>query len=149
MSLDVYLKSDGIEQPVFRPGAIFIREEGQQREITRAEWDEKFPGAEPRTVAYIDEYVYDANITHNLNAMAAEAKIYKCLWRPDENGIEKAEQLIEPLQAGLTLLVNEPERFQAFNSSNGWGSYDGLVLFVGEYLDACQKYPSAVVSVSR
>ena len=45
--------------------------------------------------------VYSRNITHNLNKMAEAAGIYTVLWRPDENGITKAHQCIEPLRTGL------------------------------------------------
>lgn len=96
-----------------------------------------------------DKTVYTANITHNLNRMASEAGIYEYLWRPDEIGVTKAEQLIEPLRDGLALLKSEPDRFKAFNPENGWGSYDGLVGFVKQYLAACQENPEAEVSVSR
>lgn len=149
MSLDVYLKLDGAPQSVFETGAIFIRDKGEQKQITRAEWDEKFPSLEPMTVDYIHEYVYDANITHNLAKMAGQAGIYEHLWRPDEIGVERAEQLIEPLQAGLELLQSDPDRFKTFNPGNKWGDYDGLVRFVEKYLEACREYPDASVEVSR
>lgn len=93
--------------------------------------------------------VYDANITHNLGKMADEAGIYKHLWRPDEIGITKAEQLIEPLRVGLALLKSDPERFKKFDAENGWGLYIHFVPFVEKYLQACEKYPDAEVSVSR
>lgn len=93
--------------------------------------------------------VYDANITHNLGTMAHEAGIYKHLWRPEEIGITKAEQLIEPLKNGLELLESDPERFKAFNPENGWGSYEGLVRFVQKYLEACKENPDATIDVSR
>jgi hypothetical protein len=93
--------------------------------------------------------VFDYNITHNLNKMAGEAGIYECLWRPDEIGISKAEQLIELLRAGLDLLEGDPERFKGFNPANGWGDYDGLVRFVKAYLRACEENPDATISVSR
>ena len=93
--------------------------------------------------------VHSANITHNLNKMADEAGIYKHLWRPDEIEITKAEQLIEPLRAGLELLKSDPERFKKFNPENGWGTYEGLVSFVQEYLASCEENPDAEVSVSR
>lgn len=93
--------------------------------------------------------VYSRNITHNLNKMAEAAGIYQHLWRPAELGITTAGPLIEPLRAGLALLMAEPERFKAFNPSNGWGSYDGLVEFVAEYLAACEANPTAVVHISR
>jgi len=147
MSLDVYLDLDGAN--VLHTG-IPIREDGQMKTISRAEWDERFPGREPIVpVTSVSTLVYFANITHNLNHMASEAGIYKCLWRPDENDIEVAAQLIELLKEGLALLESDPERFKALNPSNGWGTYEGLVAFVRDYLDACMRYPNAAVSVWR
>jgi hypothetical protein len=93
--------------------------------------------------------VYQSNITHNLNAMAEEAGIYKHLWRPEEIGITNAEELIQPLQAGLDLLLSDPTRFEKHNPLNGWGSYAGFVGFVQGYLKACKKHPDATVEASR
>lgn len=148
MSLDVHLYAEQ-ERPI-RSG-IFVREQGQTREITRAEWDEKFPTREPVVVASTGEdyEVYSSNITHNLGKMAREAGIYDALWRPDENGIEIAYQLIESLLTGLKRLKAEPEHFKQFNPANGWGDYDGLVRFTENYLEACQAYPTARVYASR
>ncbi len=89
--------------------------------------------------------VFSRNITHNLNKMAEEAGIYKHLWHPGEIGITKASELIEPLEAGLALLKADPARFEAFNSSNGWGMYEHFVPFVQGCLDACKEYPEATV----
>lgn len=149
MSLDVYLEVEGAEKSA-SVERIFIREDGQTKEISLAEWQERFPGREPFIVETDDdEIVYSANITHNLINMADEAEIYKHLWRPDEIGITKAAELIEPLSAGLALLKSAPERFKKFNPENGWGTYDGLVAFVENYLAACEEYPTASVRVSR
>ena len=93
--------------------------------------------------------IYENNITHNLSKMAEEAGLYMYLWRPEEIGITKAKQLIEPLKNGLALLRSDPERFKKFNPSNNWGCYDGLVDFVSYYLKACEENPNAKVSVSR
>lgn len=93
--------------------------------------------------------VFDANITHNLIAMAKEAGIYQACWRPEEIGITKAEQLIEPLRAGLERLRAEPDKFRALNPSNGWGDYDGFIGWVERYLAACIEFPDAAVDVSR
>lgn len=93
--------------------------------------------------------VFEYNITHNLTKMADEAGIYKALWRPEEIGITHARQLIEPLREGLALLVRDPERFKVYDSPNGWGTYDTLVKFVRAYVQACEEYPDAEVSVSR
>lgn len=93
--------------------------------------------------------VFDANITHNLNRMAEAAAIYKHLWRPEEIGITKAAQLIEPLKAGLALMKSDPERFRAFNASNGWGTYEQFIPWIEKYLAACEENPDASVSISR
>jgi len=93
--------------------------------------------------------VYSANITHNLGKMADAAGIYQHLWRPEELGITTASELIEPLREGLAKLKADPEKFEAFNASNGWGKYEYFVPFVERYLRACEEYPGATVRVWR
>lgn len=149
MSLDVYLTLPGANTPGGQ--RIYVRDNGATKVISREEWGRRNPGVEPCTVNEPDGggIVYEANITHNLNTMAEAAGIYEYLWRPEEVGVTKARQLIEPLTAGLLRLTNDPEKFLAFSPSNGWGTYEGLCVFVSEYLDACEEYPDADVSVSR
>lgn len=93
--------------------------------------------------------VYWANITHNLNKMAMEAGIYEALWRPEEIGVTKAVELIEPLTVGLEKLKADPEHYEQFNAPNGWGMYEHFVPFVEKYLEACKENPDADVNVSR
>jgi hypothetical protein len=93
--------------------------------------------------------VHNGNITHNLGAMAKESGIYQHLWRPEEIGITTAAQLIEPLRLGLGLLMSDPDRFRKHDATNGWGRYEHLVCFVGDYLAACEAHPDASVTVSR
>jgi hypothetical protein len=95
------------------------------------------------------ENFFSANITHNLGGMAEAAGIYKHLWRPEEIGITKAEQLIEPLKDGIALMESDPERFKKFNAPNGWGMYEHFMPWLREYLAACKKYPNATIEVSR
>ena len=95
------------------------------------------------------EQVYSSNITHNLGEMAAEAGIYQCLWRPSENGITHARELIEPLTTGVTLLSTQKARFEKFNSPNGWGVWKHFVPFVADYLQACRDNPDSLVKVWR
>ncbi|SRR5258706_4505767 len=150
MSLDVSLYEPSAPKAENASG-IFIRDNGQNREISREEWNEKFPGREP-VIAQSDpeiDCVFSRNITHNLTKMADEAGIYKALWRPEELGITKAHQLIEPLTNGLIKLEGDPDWFAQFNPSSGWGNYDGLVEFVKTYLKACEQYPNADVEISR
>ncbi len=93
--------------------------------------------------------IFERNITHNLGKMAGEAGIYEALWRPEEIGITKAEELIPLLEAGLEKLLADPDRFTALNPENGWGTYEGLCKFVESYLSACKKSPDAEIEVSR
>ena len=147
MSLDVYLEYGRSRAEL--EGVIPIREDGQIKTITRAEWDELYPGIEP--ISYDDHSpaVFEANITHNLGRMADAAGIYRHLWRPEELGIDRAGKLIEPLRTGLAMLESDPARFQKLNPPNGWGNYDGLVRFVRRYLAACIQYQDATIYVSR
>ncbi len=93
--------------------------------------------------------LYDANITHNLGAMAEAASIYKELWRPEEIGITTASQLIEPLRKGLSWLKANETEARKHDAPNGWGLYEHFVPFVEKYLAACEANPKATVSVSK
>jgi hypothetical protein len=93
--------------------------------------------------------VFSANITHNLNIMAEEAGIYNHLWRPEEISIHLAGELIEPLEIGLKLMKQDPERFKEFDAKNGWGTYEHFIPWIEEYIEACKKYPDAVIEISR
>lgn len=97
----------------------------------------------------MQQCLYSANITHNLNRMANAAGIYEALWRPEEIGVTHAIQLIPLLREGVARLVKNPKEFEQYNPENGWGTYSGLVSFVKEYLAACEEYPDATVYVSR
>lgn len=43
----------------------------------------------------------------------------------------------------------EPERFQALNSPNGWGTYKQFVPWLERLLAACERDPDVAVDVSR
>ena len=149
MSLDVYLL--GPKQSVPVRDAIFIRDAGRTREITREEWDQLNPGREPVTyqVGGEDRTLFTRNITHNLGKMAMAAGIYEALWRPDEVGLTKAHDLIKPLREGLARLKGNRPAYEIHNPENGWGDYDSLVGFVEAYLNGCIEHPEAEVKASR
>lgn len=151
MSLNVMLISD-VPVRVAPSDGIFIREDGATKEISRAEWDRRFPGREPVSVRPPEEEtfeVYSANITHNLNRMAVAANLYATLWHPEDRGATHAVHLIAPLAKGLTELHTAPEQFKRLNPENGWGNYEELVKFVENYLIACIQNPNAKIRVSR
>jgi hypothetical protein len=53
------------------------------------------------------------------------------------------------LREGLRILEEDEEKLLHLNPENGWGSYEYLVSFVREYLEACEKFPHANVRVER
>lgn len=93
--------------------------------------------------------VFSYNITHNLGHMARAVDLYEYLWRPEELGIEKASQLGPILYDGLARFISNESQCRHRSPENGWGTYEGLVKFVSEYLVACAKYPDAIIEVSR
>ncbi len=92
---------------------------------------------------------FSANITHNLGEMADAAGIYDQVWRPEENYIEYAYEMIPHLRAGIRALKSDPARFKRFDAENGWGTYDQFVPWLEAYLEACVRMPEAKVKVSR
>ena len=96
-----------------------------------------------------NETLFSQNITHNLNSMADEGGFYEAIWRPDQNGIMKADQLIPILEKAVTDMRSEPERFKQHNAPNGWGLYEDFLPWLEKYLQACKENPEAIVRVSR
>lgn len=126
MSLDVYLRG-----PVRQvKGECTCSECGTSHTFSREQAD----------------YFFEDNITHNLVAMADTAGIYETIWksgRKDSN--IQAKQLIAPLKEGLAKLLENPQKFKAFNPDNGWGNYEVLVEFAQDYLAACEEFPESIV----
>jgi hypothetical protein len=96
-----------------------------------------------------DEFGFSQNITHNLGAMAEAAGLYRLLWHPEENDIVTARQLIEPLRNGIQAMRDDPAKFQAYNSLNGWGLYENFLPWLESLLAACEKMPDYLVEASR
>ena len=96
-----------------------------------------------------EETVFEANITHNLNKMADKAGIYKACWRPEEIGATQAKDILPLLEKGYADLKARPEYFKQFDSPNGWGLYKHFLPWVEKYMNACEKYPEAKISICR
>ena len=101
-------------------------------------------GIEPEYVEF-----YSANITHNLGKMAEKAGIYQHLWRFEENGFKYAEELIRPIKDGIAWMKDYPDNFKKYNAPNGWGTYDQFLPWLEDLLEACERYPKALVETSR
>lgn len=92
--------------------------------------------------------LHSQNITHNLARMAKEAEIYQVLWEAEENGIEYASQLVQPLVDGIAVMKQDPNRFRQYDAANGWGRYDNFVPWLDELLAACREHAKARVRTS-
>ncbi len=53
------------------------------------------------------------------------------------------------LADALATLQRDPVKFRALEPSNGWGTYDQMVLALADLLEMLRKSPGAKVSVSR
>jgi hypothetical protein len=93
--------------------------------------------------------VFEGGLSSGLIEMAKAAWLYNAIWEPDEIGITKAKQLIEPLKTGLDELLARPKKYRLFNAKHEWVTYDHFVTFVRAYLAACEEYPDADVIASR
>ena len=93
--------------------------------------------------------VFSASITHNCARMAREAGIYDCLWHPKSLGYVRAVELIVPLNRGVTMMNNAPDRFRALEAGNGCGTYEQFLKWANGVLAACRANPDASISVSR
>jgi hypothetical protein len=80
--------------------------------------------------------------------MAEAVGLYKVLWRPEEIGIITASQMIPFLERGVKKLDDNPEKYKAFNTPNGFGSYEDSVGFCKSALRNCREYPDAVIEAS-
>jgi len=88
-------------------------------------------------------------MTHNMTAMADEAGIYDCLWRPEENGYQTAGQIIPVLEAGIKAMEADSVRFKAFNPKNGWGDYTVFLQWLKKVLAACEKNPDYEIEANH
>jgi hypothetical protein len=93
--------------------------------------------------------IFSSNITHNLTNMAEVAGIYKAVWRPEEEGIKTARQLIPILETGIESMLADPDKYKKYDAPNGWGTYHQFIPWLKELLAACKANPDATIEVSR
>lgn len=88
--------------------------------------------------------VYDANHTGNTAVMWREAGCDLAKFHMT-TGAELA-RVLEPAVQDMRL---RRTHYSQWNPENRWGSYDTTIKFLEEILDACERWPAAVVHVSR
>jgi hypothetical protein len=103
---------------------------------------------------YIEESEY-LNITHNLNRMAEAVQIeyfnlYELLWYPIENlHLQANKEYITKLEKCYNELKNNPDKYEKYNSPNGWGLYEHFVPFVKKVLDLCKENEGWYINTSK
>ena len=141
MSLDLYIIS---KKPVKHKGTgIYIRENGQTKELSLEEANKLYPNANVEEVTSEDNIYWHCNITHNLGAMADHCycycpdkiSLYSILWRPEETTLLTVSGKLTPsyvkaLSICLEDLKEHRKYYEKFNPENGWGNYDTLYNFV-------------------
>ncbi len=93
------------------------------------------------------EEVVNFNITHNLTTMAEKAGIYKILWRPQENGYFRAQDILPELKQGIHKMIKEADYFKQFEAENGWGTYNNFLPWLIDVYTACVENPESLISV--
>jgi hypothetical protein len=85
--------------------------------------------------------VFYLNVPTCYKPIAEKVGIQTYIWKPEELGISKAEQLINPLRIGLQLLESVPGRVGVAQET-----LDDFVECVRKYLAACEQNPDAEIS---
>lgn len=150
MSLDLYINS---KKPVKHKGTgVFVRKDGQTVELTLEECKALYPGLDFTEQECEDHTLWHGNITHNLGKMAKAVvvrdnckntrhSLYQLLWRPEETRLlgsnnELTREYVYCIAKALKMLQKSPNKYKKYNPENGWGSYEQLVSFVKDFVQA-------------
>ncbi len=89
--------------------------------------------------------LYHEKIAYNLEQMAEKAGVYNALWQPHDNGYAYGREVVDTLRKGLKHLCDQPDYYKPFAPQNEQGKYKHLMGFVSDVLEACVKFPDAVI----
>ena len=106
------------------------------------------------------EYQEHLGITHNLNKIVDECgkvvgkEYYELIWRPDEllgvdNGKVPVSFVLQRLPALIADLIKHQKELVQYLPSNGWGTFEGLVCFLCDYLKECYRNKDSFVYCCR
>ena len=99
-------------------------------------------------------------ITHNLNTIVSELGLlvdlpyYEVIWEPYElfglkNGEVPAEFVLKLLPDLIKNLLKFEDRLLEYLPSNGWGTFEGLIGFLCDYLKECYTNQEAYIYCCR
>ena len=130
MSIDIQLHIKR-EEPTEADKAI---------ELLRAHGFDQFAAEIEARHEHGDVRIFDENVGSSVVDLAEKMGLPECIWRPDEHGIDRAGQLIEPLATGLAKLDAHQQPSTRHMK---------LAEVVSCYLQACREHPDATVTVWR
>lgn len=89
---------------------------------------------------------YEWNYTSNVAPMWRKAM-------PDTDGLAGLNGMVasdaaKVLRGGISHMAQHPEEYRPLDPPNGWGSYDGVLVAMGELLREMDNHPTALVKVS-
>jgi hypothetical protein len=88
--------------------------------------------------------LYSANITHNVNDMWMEAGVYDALYNSEG---DEAGKHLQVLAKGIKDMSENPEKYEAMDSPNGWGSYKHALPWLQKWYVACYSHPKAIIGI--
>ena len=106
------------------------------------------------------EYQEHLGITHNLNKIVDECgklvgkEHYELIWRPDgwlgvDNGKVPVSFVLQRLPALIADLIKYEKDLVQYLPSNGWGTFEGLICLLCDYLKECYRNKDSFVYCCR
>lgn len=103
---------------------------------------------------------YHLQITHNLNKVVSACgelvgkSYYEAIWRPDthtglENGKVPVLFIVSYLPDLINDLIENETELTKYLPSNGWGTFEGLICFLCDYLKECYRNKDSFVYCCR
>lgn len=100
------------------------------------------------------------NITRNLNKVVdeysklASKEYYELIWRPDEllgvdNGKVPVSFVLRRLPVLINDLIENETELTKYLPSNGWGTFEGLICLLCNYLKECYRNKDSFVYCCR
>ena len=90
------------------------------------------------------------NITYNLSPMLREAGWVwpdGRVWSNEYLDGAKAMDIGEKAMYVLRNLESDPEKYEAMNPSNGWGTYEALLEVWRDFVESIREHPEATIGV--
>lgn len=88
-----------------------------------------------------DAHNYTYNISEMLETALGGVRLNSLNGKP---AVEAAEHL----QIAINALTANPERYDAMNATNGWGSRVGCIKWLKNVVADCERYPLATFRVA-